>query len=144
MEGIAETPADLLKQLRRLHDEGRVSLALDFGRLAHMDSPVGVEADSNIWAYGVVAVTLAALWFAGWKIALAAAFLGAAAYFTLGKHYVRRRILRRVRTQALADSTLWQKLWRFGGVTLAAGAAQASAPRDDWMALVRSLTPPAP
>src|SRR6185312_14293064 len=41
------TPVDLLRALRGLVESGALRLELDLKRLDHMDSPVGVEADSN-------------------------------------------------------------------------------------------------
>ncbi len=142
--------ADLLRGLRGLVESGKIRIELDFGRLDHMDSPVGVEADSNIWVYVGLPICALVFWQLGlWPgIAAAAVFVGL--YFTAGRSYVRRRLTRRVYEQVLQDSELWRKLWRFGGVTLAHGegaaAARCTAPDGNWMALVRSLagSPEAP
>lgn len=138
-----ETAADLLQDLRRLYAAGKLEIRLDFGRLNHMDSPVGIEADSNIWAYGVVVVSLLAVWLAGWIAGGVAFVLGAAGYFTIGRHYVHRRMKKRVEMTALTDPGVWQKLWRFGGLTLVAldpGAAEpCPAPTGNWLGFVREL-----
>jgi hypothetical protein len=148
----AESAADLLRDLARFYTEGKLEIRLNYGRLKHMDSPVGVEADSNIWAYGVIVVMLAAAWFGGWKAGVAIFVLGTLAYFTIGRHYVHRRMEKRIETTALTDVAVWQKLWRFGGLTLAAlepGAAEpCPAPGGNWLAFVRQLraaeVPPPP
>lgn len=143
--GDPSSADELLRALAGLVGTGKVTVRLDFGRLNHMDSPVGVEADSNIWAYGVLAVTILAWWRGGWEIGLAVAVIGTIAYYTVGRAYVRRRLERRVTAAALGDLDTWRKLWRFGGVTLVPqGGEPCVAPDGNWMALVRSmsLTPP--
>ena len=136
-----ETAAELFRALRRLVAEGRISMRCDFKRLQHMDCPVALEADSNIWAYAVLVAALIALWRGGWWAALALGAAGAAFYFTLGQAYVRRRIRRRIDERALASLEVWQRLWRFGGVVLVptSGGETCAAPQGNWMALVRSL-----
>lgn len=148
----AETAADLLRDLCRLYTEGKLEISLDYGRLKHMDSPVGVEADSNIWAYGVIVVTLAAAWLGGWLAGGGVFLAGVVAYFTIGRHYVHRRMEKRIEETALTDANVWQKLWRFGGLTLVAfepGVAEpCAAPNGNWLAFVRQLraaeAPPPP
>ena len=136
-----ESAGQLFRTLVQLHDRGKVSLVLDFNRLNQMDSPVGVEADSNIWAYGGVALTLFAFWLGGAYWALAAAAAGLAAYYTLGRAYVRKRLGKRIEERAFQDVELWQKLWRWGGVSLVpdSGGEACVAPKGNWLALVRSL-----
>jgi hypothetical protein len=136
-----ETAAQLFRTLVQLHDQGKVSLHLDFGRLNHMDSPVGVEADSNIWAYGGVALALLAFWLGGTYWALGVAAAGIAIYYTIGRAYVRKRLGRRIEERAFRDIDLWQKLWRWGGVSLVpdSGGEACVAPKGNWLALVRGL-----
>jgi hypothetical protein len=137
-----ETPVELFRALRRLVAEGRVALRCDFKRLHHMDCPVALEADSNIWAYAVVAAALVALWRGSWWAALAVGATGIALYFSVGQAYVRRRIRRRIDERALASLDVWQRLWRFGGIALvpAGGGEACAAPQGNWMALVRSVS----
>ncbi len=144
------TPADLLRGLRRLVDSGALRLELDLKRLDHMDSPVGVEADSNRWIYPAIILCGAVFWFVGLWPGIAAAILCLAAYLTLGRAYVRRRLVARVHEKALYDLDLWRRLWRYGGVSLVPGEGAAAgaetpraepcaAPEGTWMALVRAL-----
>jgi hypothetical protein len=141
-------PAELLRALRDLVDSRTLRIELDFGRLDHMDSPVGVEADSNIMVYAGIPICALVFWQLGLWPGAASVALFVVLYFTLGRRYVRRRLARRVHDQALQDSELWRKLWRFGGVTLVPGeswgegdaASRCTAPDGNWMALVRDLT----
>ncbi len=139
-EPSAETATDLFRALVRLPQSGQVALRYDFKRLQHIDSPVGAEADGNIWAYGGIALALAVWWLAGWQAASAVAVIGIAAYMTLGRAFIRRRIRHRVENQALVRLELWRKLWRFGGVTLVTpGGEDCAAPAGNWMALMRRI-----
>jgi hypothetical protein len=141
---VEETAVDLFRALVRLHGERRVRLRYDFKRLQHMDCPVAVEADGNIFAYAVLGAAALALWRGGWWAALAVGAAGVALYFSVGQAYVRRRIERRVEERALASLDLWRKLWRFGGIAIEAESGEiCAAPQGNWMALVRELRAPA-
>jgi hypothetical protein len=138
-----ETARDLFRALVRLHGEGRIALVCDFKRLQHIDCPVGSEADGNLWAYGVLAAAILALWRGGWWAALAVGAVGVVLYFTLGKAHMRRRIRRRIAERALTSLDLWQRLWRFGGIALVPRDGDAcTAPEGNWMALVRESQRP--
>ncbi len=138
-----ESAKDLLQRLQLLYQEGKVVIEIRARKLDHMDSPVAVEADSNIWAYGLFVVTGLVWWQFGTIPGVICAALGIAAYFTLGRLYVNRRIERRVREEAFYDLDKWRKLWRFGGVTLVAmgvpGVAPCAAPDGNWIAFARSF-----
>jgi hypothetical protein len=133
------TDEQLLSKLRAFRQAGRLALELDHRRLAHIDSPVAVEAESTRFVYGGLALSAAAWWFLGTEAGLAVAALSLAAYLTLGKADVRRRTARRVEERALGDIALWRRLWRFGGVVLAAGDRRCAAPDGNWMQFVREL-----
>ena len=144
--GIDEpTDIELLRALRRLIESGALSLELDMRRLDHIDSPVAVEADSNIWVYGAIPICALIFWRLGLWPGVAAVALALALYFTLGRAYVRRRLARRVHERALQESQLWRRLWRFGGVALvdaaSGGGARCVAPEGNWMELVRRRGP---
>jgi hypothetical protein len=130
---------ELLRGLRRLIEAGAVRLELDLRRLDHIDSPVAVEADSNIWVYGAIPVCGLGFWAFGVIAGAASVVLALAVYFTLGRTYVRRRLARRVRERALQETAIWRRLWRFGGVALVDDAAmRCAAPDGNWMAMVRT------
>ena len=148
--GRAEPSArDLFLRLRALIDSGALGLELDLKRLDHMDSPVGVEADSNLWIYPGILATGLAFWFVGLYAGIAVAVAALALFLTAGRAYVRRRLVRRVHQRALQELEIWRKLWRFGGVRLvpragSEGKAQpCAAPEGNWMALVRAFDMPA-
>jgi hypothetical protein len=131
---------DLFRELRRLIELGTLRLELDVARLDHIDSPVAVEADSNIWVYGLIAVCAVAFWQGGTGPGVAAIGISLVLYFTVARAYVRRRLTRRVHERALGDGEVWRRLWRFGGVTLVGDrGVRCAAPEGNWMALVRSL-----
>ncbi|MDB5409099.1 MAG: hypothetical protein JWL84_4011 [Rhodospirillales bacterium] len=133
------TPAELMRLLRALIASGALRLDLDFKRLDHMDCPVAVEADSNVWIYAGVALCALVFWLGGAWIGLAAAAACLILYLTLGRRYVHRRLRRRIDEAALNDSEIWRRLWRFGGVALVADdGIRCVAPEDNWMALVRA------
>ena len=137
-----ESADELLAALRRLAAAKDVEIRIEPKRLNHMDSPVAVEADSNLWAYGFLVAAIVVGW--RWGLAAGAATLafGVLVYLTLGRVYVYRRIERRVRREALEDVVKWRKLWRFSGLTLVAaggpGIAACASPEGNWMAFVRA------
>src|SRR5690349_8588923 len=49
-----ESAGELLAALRRGVAAGKVELGVEPRRLNHIDSPVAVEADGNIWAYAAL------------------------------------------------------------------------------------------
>jgi hypothetical protein len=132
------SPAELMRMLRALIASGALRIELDFKRLDHMDCPVAVEADSNVWIYAGVALCALASWLGGIWIGAAAIAACLALYLTAGRAYVHRRLRRRVDERALGDSEIWRRLWRFGGVALVASdGIRCAAPEGNWMALVR-------
>jgi len=134
-----QTDEQLLAELRRLRAAARLSLELDHRRLAHIDSPVVVEAESTRLIYFGVAASAAAWWLYGAAAGLAAAAACLVLYLTLGRADLRRRVARRVEERALGDIVLWRRLWRFGGVSLNADGRRCAAPDGNWMQLVRDL-----
>ncbi len=138
-----ESAGELLAALRRRLAEGNVELLVEPQRLNHIDSPVAVEADGNIWAYAAVFIAALLWWRWGMVSGLAALALGVVVYLTLGRAYVHRRIERRVRRDALGDLENWRKLWRFGGLTLVAkdrrDLVPCASPDGNWMAFTRAL-----
>ncbi|HEX7966991.1 MAG TPA: hypothetical protein VF502_02140 [Stellaceae bacterium] len=138
-----EGAGELLAALRRLVTDGKVEIRIVPRTLNHIDSPVTVEADGNIWAYAFLFIAALLWWRWGAAPGLAAVAAGVAVYLTLGRAYVHRRIERRVREQALYDIGKWRKLWQFSGLTLVATGrpdiAACASPKDNWMAFIRDL-----
>lgn len=136
-----DTAEKLFAALNLLRADGKIALRFDYKKLTHIDSPVGSEADGNIWACGGLALAIATWWFRGWQAAVAVAVAGVLIYFTFGRWYMHRRIRRRVEDKALADLTQWRRLWKFGGVALVPDTGEeCAAPQGNWMALARSFS----
>jgi hypothetical protein len=131
------TDLQLLAELRSLIEAGAARLEIDAGKLDHIDSPVGVSAESTRWFALLAAAIGAAAWFGGWIAAGLALAASVASWFGLVRPDVRRRIEARVRTVALFDVQMWRQLWRFGGVRLVAAGATCVAPDGNWMQFVR-------
>lgn len=140
----SESADDLLVALNRLCAAGKVEIRIEAKRLNHIDSPVTVEADGNIWVYAMVGLAFLIWWRVGMMPAAAVLAVGLIVYLTVGRAYVHRRIERRVREKALTSIEIWRKLWRFSGLTLAAPNNPAlpacTSPDGNWMAFVRALT----
>lgn len=140
---LPDTAEALLAALRRLMGEGRVELRVDPKPLHHIDSPVALEADSNLWLYPIPPLAALLWWWQGMVPGLAVLGLGVLLYLTLGRAFVHRRIEHRVREQALNSVETWRKLWRFKGLTLVAPGrpdlADCASPDGNWMAFVRAL-----
>jgi hypothetical protein len=138
-----DTAEDLFAALRRLTAEGRVVLQVDPTPLHHIDSPVALEAEGNLWLYPVPVLAAALWWWQGIAAGLGLAAAGILLYLLVGRGFVHRRIERRVHEQALASLDVWRKLWRFKGLTLAAKdrpeVGSCASPDGNWMAFVRKL-----
>jgi hypothetical protein len=134
-----ETEREMLARLDKLVQSGTLHLTVDRSKLSHMDFPLSFEADGNVWVYGMMAATAAIWWQFGNWAGGAAAIASFAAYQTLGKAYVARRLDRRIRDKALKDTDTWRALWRFGGVILtpAKGGPPCQGPEGSWYSLVR-------
>lgn len=129
---------DYLRLLRDAIDAGRIVVSLDLGKLEHVDSPISVQADSNRWIYSLVIVISAAGWFGGLWGAIAAATVGAAAWFSIGRRWHRRRMERRFHDMALHRTDQWKKLWRMPGVTLinTETRADCASPAGNWRVFI--------
>ncbi len=132
---------ELLRVLRELHDKGDVAMEIRTKALEHIDSPVAIEADGNIWVYALVVIVAAIWWWQGTPWGLGAIAVGLTIYYTLGRAWIRRRLVRRVREKAFFDIDQWRTLWRLGGITLTAGPGESdnrcAAPEGNWMEFVR-------
>ncbi len=137
-----ESEVALLKRLDALVAAGGIALALDRGKLAHIDFPLALEADGNRWAYPLVLATVLIGWFLGLWAGIAAGLVSALCYRTLGRAYIARRLEQRIRARGLTEVETWRRLWRFGGVILTGpDGAPCQGPDGNWMALVRQADP---
>lgn len=129
---------DLFALLMAAIGDGRVSVAFDFKRLNHIDSPICVEADKNRWLYGILLAAGAAGFGIGWRYGAGAAAVGLALYFAVGRRWVERRMLARFHERVTKDIAAFKKLWRLRGVTLALAnrPALCRSPDGDWRRFV--------
>ena len=129
---------DLFALLRDGVTQGRVSVVLDYKRLAHMDSPISVEADTNRWIYGIMAMGGGAGFVVDWSAGVAAVALGVGLYFVLGRGWIRRRMEARFHGLALEEIAAFKRLWRLHGVTLGlvSRAVLCRSPNGDWRRFV--------
>jgi hypothetical protein len=132
---------ELLARLRALHEAGRVTVTVNRAKLTHMDFPLGLEADGNIWVYGMVPVIIAIWWFLGIYAGIGSGVVGYLIYRTLGHRYIERRLLARIHDKGLGEIDNWRKLWRFGGVILtdAATGETCLGPEGRWMGFVQAV-----
>jgi hypothetical protein len=130
----------LLKRLARACRSGAVAIEADPKRLRHIHSPVLSQADGNQWLFSFLAVAAALWWALDWRLAAAAGAVWLAAYLTVGRRALGRRLMMRI-DRRLDDPAGWNKLWSFGGVTLRdeASGTRCAAPEEDWRGFVRLL-----
>lgn len=130
----------LLRRLARACRSGAVEIEADAKRLGHIHSPVLSQADGNQWLYSLFAMGAALWWTLDWRWAAGAAVVWLAAYLTIGRRALDRRLMRRI-DRRLDDPAAWNTLWSFGGVTLRDGASgrRCTAPDDGWRGFVRLL-----
>jgi hypothetical protein len=136
---------EYMAKLRDLVAQGTVNIQLtDLAKLRGLDSPVGVQAETEQWAWGLIIPTGLVWWQFGIIAAVATGLAWIALYLTAGRWLIRRRTFNRVR-KALSDGNTWRALWRFGGIRLAStgpDGAQAVAPDDSWIRFVEQAIRP--
>lgn len=123
---------------------GTVGIAIDARRINHMDCPVAGAAYHTADVYVVVALCAAlfAVLPAVWAAGLAGALL--AVNWLVVLPLIRRWMERFAIRHLIKRFDLWQRMWKFGGVTLTArtpegGDLTAHAPADDWRRVARAL-----
>jgi hypothetical protein len=113
-----------LEQLNRARAEGRAVVEIDFRHVTHMNCPLGFEALKGRIAYIylglMVAVGVGMRWglAAPWSTVGIAALVVSAVYWVVGKRFLEKRAERKIIRQLTSDGVSWEKLWRYGGVTL--------------------------
>jgi tetratricopeptide (TPR) repeat protein len=129
--------------LHALVSSGRVGIEIDLARLDSMDSPVVMQSDMAKWFMLLIVAAAAAFWLGGLWVGLGVTVAGLALYQGLGRPHQRRRLIARIRDQALVEDGLWRRLWRFGGIILVsldpARPGRCAAPDGDWIAFARQL-----
>ena len=134
---------ELLDRLRRAVAAGDVRLELDLKHLSHIHSPVGSEAEANLFLYPGIVLAGLAWWQLDWRFAVGIAVVTIAVYLTLGRVWSRRRLHARVHAKALGDLARWRKLWKWGGIVLvresAEGPVRCAGPQQSWHKFAASL-----
>jgi len=131
-----------LEQLNRARAEGRAKIEIDFNRLTMPNCPLPYESHKGRIVY--IYLALLALVIGGarwglrldWNTVLIAVAAVSAFYWIIGRRLLETTAVRAIIRQLTADGDAWEKIWRFGGVTLkvAANGAEAAwvAPKDSW------------
>jgi len=134
---------ELLERLHRAVAAGEVSLELDLKHLSHIHSPVGSEAEANLFLYPGMVLAGLAWWQVDWRLAAGLAVATVAIYLTLGRAWSRRRLRARVQGKALGDLARWRKLWKWGGVSLVRqsveGPVRCQGPQQSWHKFAAAL-----
>jgi hypothetical protein len=131
-----------LEQLNRARAEGRAKVEIDFDRLTRPNCPLPFESFKGRIVYLYLALfaatIIAARWGlkAEWNTVLLTIAVVSAVYWLVGKRVLEKQAKSRIVGWLTSDGDSWEKIWRFGGVTLriGTGGAEASwvAPKDSW------------
>lgn len=144
--------AEFLNLLSVARNEGRARVDIDLNKAAHPSSPLPFESFKGAIAYVYIGVVFAVLivsrvflsvsW-ANAGIALAGISL---VYWIVGRRLLEARARRKIADHLLSDSDAWEKMWRYGGVTLTIvdpAAPQTPlvwiSPKDDWREALAKL-----
>jgi hypothetical protein len=133
---------EFLERLKKARAEGRVEIEVDFTRVTHPSSPLPFESFKGKIAYiylGLVVVLLAAsraVLHVSWRDTLIVIGVASLVYWILARRLLERWAKKKIVDQLLSDSEGWEKMWRFGGVTLTvqdpAEPLVWVAPKGDW------------
>lgn len=131
-----------LERLNRARADGQARVEIDFNRVTHPSSPLPYEAVKGRIAYLYIAIAAAvaigARWGlgAGWTTVLEAVVVVSVLYWLIGKRFLERRATGKIIGQLTSDGDAWEKIWRFGGITLRISKDGAEevwvAPKDSW------------
>ncbi|MSP49858.1 MAG: hypothetical protein EXQ95_11110 [Alphaproteobacteria bacterium] len=140
---------DFLTRLNQAESAGRAKVLVDFNKVTHISSPLPFESFKGQIAYIylalVAALAIAARWVAGltWTDTLIGLGGISVVYWVLGRMLLERRAKRQIVARLLSDGDAWEKLWRYGGITLRieepSGASAWVAPADRWKDAYRHL-----
>lgn len=126
----------LYRGLCRAIQNGDVRIAIDLKRINHIDCPVAGDAFSTQFIYAVVIIAALVGWSVSWLAGAGVLAAGILAYWLGGRRIINQRTERYVLKQIFQDGALWDRLWRFGGVTLSCPGkgrwVTCTAPQGDW------------
>ncbi|MDR3733943.1 MAG: tetratricopeptide repeat protein [Acidobacteriaceae bacterium] len=130
----------LYRGLCQAIQNGQIRIEIDLKRINHLDCPVAGDAFSTQFLYAVLIVAGLVAWFLSWPAGIGVLVASVLAYWTRLRRVINRRTKRYVLKQIAQDGALWDRLWRFGGVSLSCPgkehSARCDAPADDWRAFV--------
>lgn len=131
-----------LERLNRARADGSAQVEIDFNRVTHPSSPLPYEAVKGRIAYLYIAlaavVAFAARWGfgAGWITVLEIVAAVSLLYWLIGKRFLERRATGKIIGQLTTDGEAWEKIWRFGGITVRISKNGDEeiwvAPKDSW------------
>lgn len=145
-EQIEREHKELLALISSAVASGAINLSLDFKRLTHPHCPVPFHTLTTRIAYLYLVICVLVLGIkAGlglpWIPVLVGLAVLTAAYWTIIRRDAERRVFAKIRSDLLADSTLWDKVWRYGGMRLSRRDGDreivAEAPKDPWPIFMR-------
>jgi hypothetical protein len=140
MTGEVDT-ATFLRDLVTARAAGRAEVEIDFNRVCHPNSPVPFGAHKARIAYFYVAAVVVAgvlarsAFEASWTATLLVVLAFSVIYWTGLKRLLELWAKRRIVALLLANEDAWEKIWRFGGVTLRITGSEAAmwvAPKGRW------------
>lgn len=133
---------EFLERLRKARMDGRAKVDIDFAKMTHPSSPLPFESFKGKIAYiylGIVIATLAvsrAIVHISWRDSLIIVGVFSLLYWIFVRRLLERRAREKIVDQLLSDSDGWEKMWRYGGITLTvlepAGPSVWIAPKGDW------------
>ena len=131
-----------LEQLNRARADGRAKVEIDFNRVTHPSCPLPYEALKGRIAYlyiGMAAVLAVAVRWgfgAGWITVLEVVGVASILYWIIGKRFLERQAMGKILGQLTTDGEAWEKVWRFGGITVRISRNGDEetwvAPKDSW------------
>lgn len=140
MTGDVSTKA-FLKDLVEARNAGRVEIEVDFNRVCEPSSPLPFESHKARIAYLYLAAlaVLGAAARLGFGTSWTELFIGLAVfslvYWVVVRRVLENRAKRKIVALLLGDEDAWEKIWRFGGVTVRLMGPEPQswvAPKDRW------------
>lgn len=131
-----------LERLNQARADGRAEVEIDFNRVTHPNSPLPYEALKGrivyLYVVLVVLIAVAARWGFGAGMTTILEVVGgfSVLYWLIGKRFLERRAIGQILGQLTSDGDAWEKIWRFGGITVRISKDGDEeiwvAPKDSW------------
>lgn len=141
---------DFLVLLTHAERAGKAKIIVDFDKVTHLNSPLPFESFKGQIAYiylGLIAIyVIVSRWAFGVDWTNTFIGLGAVSlfYWAVVRGLLEKLAKRRIIARLLSDGDAWEKIWRFGGITVRVGeaddAAAWAAPTDSWKEAYRHLS----